>query len=411
MKEKRGLAHPQITNRSILFLIGIVFISFNLRPSITAVGPLIPSIRSAMEISSTSIGLLTTLPVLSFGIFSIIAPKLGRRYGNETVVFIALLILTIGILLRSLGSIALLFLGTTMLGLGIAICNVLIIGIIKDRLPNNIGVMTGIYTTAMSTMAAVASGLSIPLAHELSLGWEKTLAVWAILAGGTLLIWIPQLRYQVRRQKKTNSSSKNPLWRSSLAWQVTLFMGFQSSIFYCSIAWISEILMSQGLEMQTAGWMLTFMQLMGLPGNFLIPVLAVRLKNQRAIVLIVASLYALGFFGTYMSGNIAVITLCMLAIGLAQGAGISLALTLFGLRTKTSEEATDLSGMAQSGGYLLAAIGPLLMGFLFDLFHTWTPAFILFALLIIGLVSAGLLAGRDRFVHDSSVTYSNERSQ
>src|SRR5699024_1778237 len=128
MKEDLHHFRTRLARNEVLFLIGIILISFNLRPSITAVGPLISTIRSATEISNTLSGLLTTLPVLAFGVFSIIAPRLGRQYGNEAVVFIGLLFLTLGILIRSMGSISLLFIGTTMLGLGIAICNVLIIG-------------------------------------------------------------------------------------------------------------------------------------------------------------------------------------------------------------------------------------------------------------------------------------------
>ncbi len=395
----KNLSRTPLANQYVFFLIGIIFVSFNLRPSITAVGPLISSIRSATGLSSTTIGLLTTLPVLAFGVFSVLAPKLGRKYSNEVVIFISLLVLTIGVLLRSAGSVLFLFLGTTLLGLGIASCNVLIVGVIKDRVPKKIGLMTGIYTMTMSLMASLASGTSIPLAKYFAHDWEKTLAVWAILAALALILWLPQLKHRTKRENKRRRESV-PIWRSSLAWQVTLFMGFQSSIFYSSIAWLPEILISKGIDYSLAGWMLTFMQLMGLPGNFLIPLLAVRLSNQRGIVAGIVVLYILGFAGIYLSSHLLIFTLAMFFIGIAQGAGISLALTMFGLRTKTSEAATDLSGMAQSGGYLLAALGPLFIGFLFDLFHSWTPALFLFGCFIIGLFITGLLAGRDLYVHE-----------
>ena len=392
-----SLSERRILFNKILFLIGLIFVAFNLRSSITSVGPLISSIRIDTGMSNSYIGLLTTLPLLAFGIFSTIAPRFGRKYGNETVMFVALLILTIGVLFRSTGMITALFIGTSLLGLGIAICNVLIPGIVKDRYPNKIGLMTGIYTTSMSTMAALASGLSIPLAQGFNLGWEKALAVWAILSGLAVIIWLPQLRHQ-NKTIKVPQITKSSMWRSSLAWQVTLFMGFQSSLFYCIIAWMPEILTSRGVDIPTAGWLLTFMQFAGLPATLLVPILAGRLSNQKGIVLGIASLYLVGFTGLYFGGNLWVISLYMLFFGVAQGAAISLSLTLFGLRTENSRDAANLSGMAQSGGYLLASISPLAMGFLYDSFHSWTPALLLLILLSIAVVITGLGAGRNQFV-------------
>ncbi|WP_227935274.1 CynX/NimT family MFS transporter [Alkalihalobacillus deserti] len=388
------------TYKNLLFLIGIIFVAFNLRSSITAVGPLIGFIRADTNLSNSSIGLLTTLPLLAFGIFSTLAPRLGRKWGNETTVFIALIILTIGILFRSIGMVFALFVGTAMLGLGIAICNVLIPGIVKNEFPEKTGVMTGVYITSMATMAALASGVSIPLAQGGNLGWEKSLSVWAILAGIAVIIWMPQLR---NKQKTTTVSkySKSSIWSSSLAWQITLFMGLQSCIFYCIIAWVPEILVSRGVDIPTAGWLLTLTQIAGLPATLFIPILAGRLTNQRSIVLVITFLYFFGFLGLYFGGNIGVITLYMIFLGVAQGAGISLSLSLFGLRSQNTYDAANLSGMAQSIGYLLAAMGPLIMGIFFDIFQSWTPAFLLFFSLSITMGIFGLYAGRSQFVFQS----------
>ncbi|MCD8510605.1 MAG: MFS transporter [Bacillus sp. (in: Bacteria)] len=386
---------------NVLFMMGIVLVAFNLRPSITAVGPLINSIRLDTNITNTAAGLLTTIPLLAFAVFSIIAPKIGRAIGNETAVFIAMVILTIGILMRSMGYVSTLFLGTAILGLGITVGNVLLPGIVKQRYPHKIGLITAIYTTSMGTMAALASGVSVPLAAGFSLGWEKALAFWGILAGLAVLLWAPQLKYRnfAAKVPELKAGSKSIL-RSPLAWQVTLFMGFQSWIFYCMITWLPEILSSQGLDVPTAGWMVGLMQFAGLPATFLVPILAGRLPNQKPIVLGIGLVYLIAFTGLIAGGNMYMLILYIILMGLGQGAGISLALTLFGLRTKDSKEAANLSGMAQSFGYLLAAIGPVTIGLLFDLFNNWTFPLLVCLLITSALLIFGLGAARNKLIFD-----------
>lgn len=394
------------TSHSLLLIAGILLVSFNLRPAITAVGPLVEPIRNATGISTTAFGLLTTLPVLTFGIFSIVASNIGRKFGNERSIFLSLFTLTIGIVLRSEGSIPLLYVGTLLIGLGIANCNVLLIGVIKERMPEKLGMMTAVYTMAMSFMASLASGISLPLSENLQLGWERTLSCWAILSILALIVWFPQLRFQPQRrlEKKTVSFS---LFRTPLAWQVTVFMGFQSSIFYSMIAWFPGILVAQGVSPVSAGWLLTLAQLAGMIGNFFVPQLAVKLADQRPLALAIASLYAIGLYGIYLSDHLFWIVVFCFLFGIAQGSGISLALTLFALRAKTTETATDLSGMAQSGGYLIAALSPLMVGFMYDLTSTWLSALVLFSIFIFGFAFTGFLAGRDRYVED--VTHEKER--
>ncbi|MGO4887636.1 CynX/NimT family MFS transporter [Anaerobacillus sp. MEB173] len=403
MKPLESISESQqeLSVGKLLFILGIIFVSFNLRPSITAVGPLIGSITLDLHISNTSAGLLTTLPLLAFAIVSPIAPKIGKSLGNETTIFLALIILTVGIFIRSAGFISSLFIGTALLGISIAIVNVLLPGIIKQRFPLKIGILTAVYTTSMGIMAALASGFSIPLATNMGLGWQKSLSFWAILATLTLLVWLPQLQKSFHRvELPIVKSVKRSIWRSAIAWQVTLFMGFQSFIFYCLIAWLPAILSSRGLDVSTGGWMLALMQFAGLPATFFVPIIAGRLSNQKGIVIAIGIFYITAFTGLLISGNTLLITLFIILIGLAQGAGISLALTLFGLRTKNGIEAANLSGMAQSIGYLLAAIGPIIIGHLFDHFLHWTPGLLVLLSVTIALVVVGLGAGRNKFIFE-----------
>lgn len=390
-----------------LLIIGILFIAFNLRPAITSVGPLIPSIRTDMGISNSVAGFITTLPLLSFAILSPIAPSISRRLGNERTIFIGLILLTVGISIRSYGNIEVLLIGTAFIGLGIAICNVLLPSVIKNRYPTKVGIVTSLYTTAMSIFAASASGISIPLANTLGLGWGVSLGVWAILSGAALLIWLPQLRTESSPVTlyNQNVTRKSSLLRSTLAWQVTLFMGLQSFLFYCTITWLPDIFHSQGINITTAGLLLAVMQFAGLPATFFTPILAEKLENQRSIVFFVGLLYIVGLLGLFLSKTVLAATITVLIIGFAQGACISLSLALLNLRAKTASEAASLSGMAQSVGYLLAAVGPIMIGSLFDKTATWMLPIITFVVVACFMMTAGLGAGRNEYVNTEKSPY------
>lgn len=401
--DKEQFTSSKRSTKNILLVLGIIFVSFNLRPAITSVGPLIDAIRTDLGISNGVAGLITTLPLISFAILSPLASRIGRAWGNEVAIFIGMIVLLLGILIRSAGVIVTLFIGTALAGVGIAILNVLIPGIVKQKFPEKIGLLTSLYSTAMCIFAALASGVSIPLAQGLHLGWQKGLLFWAGLVILAAIIWLPQI---TRHARPTHSPgmkhSEKQVWRSPVAWQVTFFMGLQSFIFYCTVAWLPEILRSHGLSVATAGWMLSIMQFAGLPGNFITPVIADRFRDQRGIVAVISLLYLVGIVGLLAGGNILLLTIWIILLGLGQGASISLALALLGLRAANAQQASELSGMAQSVGYLLAAAGPFLLGLLYDQTHSWNIPLIVLLIALAAMVMAGLGAGRNRYVHHTS---------
>ncbi|MEH7382986.1 MFS transporter [Bacillus sp. JJ1533] len=384
---------------NVLLIIGIIFVAFNLRPAITSVGPIIDLIRSDLGISNGVAGFITTLPLISFAILSILAPKIGQTIGNERTIFLGLLVLCIGIFTRSLGYTLTLFLGTLLVGVGVAIGNVLIPSIVKLHFPLKVGIITSIYTTAMNAFAAIGSGISIPLAKGLFLGWRWALAFWVLVAVIAMIIWLPQ----IRNNKKPSTTYKNQpsngaMWRSPIAWQVTVFMGLQSFLFYCTVAWLPEILESHGMQLSMAGWVVSLMQLVSLPTTFLAPVIANRFKSQKMMVGIIGIIYFIGVMGLMFVQTNGLLILSIICIGIAQGASISLALTMIGLRTRDSRQAANLSGMAQSIGYLLAAIGPTLIGFLFDYTQSWLTPLVIFTVITILMTLAGIGAGRKQYV-------------
>ncbi|MDA8354645.1 MAG: MFS transporter [Firmicutes bacterium] len=386
--------------RRILLTLGVVFVAFNLRPALTSVGPLTSSIRGDLGLSNVAIGLLTTLPLLVFGLLALLAPKMGYRYGNERVIFAGLLVLLLGILIRSVSLISALFFGTLLVGVGIALGNVLLPGVIKERYPEKVGWMTSVYSTAMTAFAAVGSGFSIPLAVNLNLGWQGALAFWWVLAGIAAILWLPQCRFSGRQpslsQKQVSSGSS--LWRSPLAWQVTGYMGLQSFGFYTTVAWFPTMLHDRGLHVADAGWLLSLALIIGIPATFIAPVLADRLKDQRVLAAGIGGIYGAGYLVLLLGDRYSLSLVSAVLVGLGQGASVSLSFAFFGLRAATARQAAELSGMAQSAGYLLAAIGPFLIGWLFDRTQSWTLPLIVLTGACLLLMLSGWGAGRDRQV-------------
>ncbi|MCP3772154.1 MFS transporter [Paenibacillus sp. MZ04-78.2] len=383
-----------------LLIIGIILIAGNLRAPLTAVGPIVGEIRGETGISNTWAGMMTTLPLLAFALLSPLSPRIARRMGMEHTLFAGLIVLLAGILMRSLPSIATLFAGTALIGIAIALSNVLVPALIKRDFPNNVGTMTGIYSVSMNLCAAVASGVSIPISQGLGLGWRGALGSWALLAIVSLAVWLPLLRSRQRPQAaQTYAAAKSDsLWRSPLAWQITLFMGLQSLFFYVNISWLPAIFQERGMSAVSAGWMISIMQFASLPANFFIPILAGRRSDQRGLAVAVASLFIAGYLGLLLTDVPWLVPLWVILVGIGSGSSFGLSIMFFALRTKSVQQSAELSGMAQSFGYLLAAVGPTLFGFIHDATGGWTVPLILLLVAGSGLLFVGLKAGKYGYV-------------
>ena len=403
------LSASEDTNRLYRFLlyIGIVVLAFNLRPAITSVGPLVGLIRDDVGLSNWSAGLITSLPLLTFACVSPIAPKVGNRFSNERALLFGLLLLLFGIGIRSMTWVSLLYIGTFLVGIGIAFCNVLVPGAIKEKFPQKVELMTGIYSVSMNGLAALASGLSIPIAIGLGAGWRVALLVWIIPVFLAVFIWI----YLSRSRQKGGQANQEEvryhekqydtrIWTSRVAWYVALFMGFQSFLFYVTISWLPEILVGYGTSIETGGWMLSYMQAVGLPFSFLVPVIAGRFKSQWWLVCILGALDIIGFSGLIFGDSYALMVASVTLIGIGLGSGFPLALAFLGIRARNAQQASILSGMAQSFGYLLAAVGPMIIGYVFDMVHTWVMPLAMMMGIAVCMILFGSLAGRDRYVGD-----------
>ncbi|WP_069131098.1 CynX/NimT family MFS transporter [Rhodohalobacter halophilus] len=382
-------------NRKFLLIAAIAIIALNLRPAIAAVGPLIYEIRLDTGLSNTLLGMLTTLPVLAFGVFSILTPFFTRKFGSQGTMSLALILLTAGLFIRVFPNHAALFAGTAILGVGIALANVLLPGIVKQSFPNRYGLVTGIYSAMLGTGAAISSGISVPLSEGLGLGWRQTLGSWGIISLIALIVWLPQMRRNVQViAKRSFSSALKHLGTSKVALNVALFMGFQAFTFFITVAWLPEILIERGMETARAGWMLAIVQGSGVFGTFLMPAWASRRQRQRLPIGILIGLEVFSLLGIILITNTVYVEFWMAILGFSLGGSFGMALLFIVLRTRDTETANELSGMAQSVGYTLAAVGPALFGGIHDLAGNWTIPLIF--LLIVSLLKfwTGWISGR-----------------
>ncbi len=378
----------------ILLIAGIILIGFNLRPALSGVGPLIPMIREATGLSNSMLGLLTTLPLVAFGVLSTLTPLFTRRFGIEKTLSGALLLLTVGIVLRAFGYIPLLFLGTTLLGIAIAFGNVLLPALVKRDFDKRSGFMTSLYSGMMGVGAALAAGLSVPIAESFPGSWKTSLGVWGLFSFVAFLIWMSQNKFSVpTNSKRSFKRAMKDLGSNSLAWNVALFLGLQSIAFYVILAWLPDILISKGFSSSEAGWYLSLSQVTGVLGSVLVPVIAAKKADQRKYISVLIFLEAVSLIGLWLGTN-ATVFLWVSGIGFSLGGSFGLALLFIVLRSSDSETATELSGMSQSIGYLLAATGPILIGAVFDITGDWdTALYILFMILFFKLYT-GLMAGK-----------------
>ncbi|WP_433282520.1 CynX/NimT family MFS transporter [Pseudonocardia xinjiangensis] len=373
----------------------IVLVAANLRPAVVGVAPVLAQITASEGLSGTAAGVLTALPVLCFGLLAPAAPRLARRFGIERTVLGALVLLCVSFAVRSAGSVVLLFVGTLLAGSAIAIGNVLLPALIKRDFSHRTGVMTGLYTMAISAGGALAAGITVPVATAAGLDWRGALAIWGLFALLALVFWLPRVRGG-NGIGRTGGVRITGLWRDAVAWQVTAFMGLQSLGYYAVSAWIPAVFADRGFDPEAAGWLLSLGSFVGIAGSMAAPMLATRFRSQRLVAAGLTAVSALGLLGVIAVPGAEVVSMALLGFG--QGAAIGLALTLVALRSPDAPHASQLSGMAQSVGYVVAAMGPFLVGAVHDATGSWTVPLLLLLVLFVPQGIAGVLAGRERWV-------------
>jgi CP family cyanate transporter-like MFS transporter len=375
----------------------VVLLALNLRPALVAVSPLAPTIKAASGMSSSEISLLTSLPLLCFGLLAPIAPRAGRRWGMERTLLATMVCVLAGTALRLVDAVWALFGGSVLVGAGIAVANVLLPGLIKRDFAGRTGLMTGLYSMSLFGGAALAAGVTVPIQHAAGFDWRTTLACWGILAAVAIAVWAPRVRGTGAAAGATRAV--RGLWSSPLAWAVTLYMGLQSLNYYAAAAWLPTMLESAGMDAGQAGWMLSLSSLLGIAGSFLAPVIAGRRLGAGAIAVLGAVLCAAGY-GGLLAAPVSGAYLWMVLLGLGQGAAISLALLFIVRRAPDARVASQLSSNAQGFGYVLAACGPAVLGTSHDATGSWTVPLVLLIAALTPQAACGALASRDRVVRE-----------
>jgi len=389
---------PSSSQRWML-IIGILLIASTLRVTFTGAAPLLDAIRADYGLTTAQTGLLTTLPLLAFGLVSPLAAGIARRLGMERSLFIAMLLICAGIAIRSLPSVALMFAGTAVIGCGIALGNVLLPGLIKRDFSSHVAKFTGAYSVTMGAAAALGSALVVPIALS-GFGWRGALLALMAFPLLALVFWLPQWRStQTSAISGSGAAHNRGIWRSTLAWQVTLFLGLNSLVYYVIIGWLPAILISQGYSEAQAGSLHGLLQLATAVPGFIVPIILLRVKDQRGIAITAALMCAVSALGYILLPAQAVVWTVIFGFG--SGATMILGLTFIGLRASSAHQAAALSGMAQAVGYLLAACGPPLMGKMHDASGTWHISLIFVAVIALVMAVFGGLAGRDREISAS----------
>ena len=381
--------------RAALLIGALVLVALNLRPALSSLSPLLHRVSEDLGLSAAVAGLLTTLPVFCLGVFAPLAPLLARRFGPERTVGGVLLLLAAGILLRTQLGVTGLFAGSVVAGASIGIIGVLLPGIVKRDFPAHAGTMTGVYTMALCLGAALAAGSSVPLSEAFGDSWRLGLGVWLVPAVIAAIAWFPQTRSSQHARRV--AYRVKGLLRDPLAWQVTLFMGLQSSLAYIVFGWLPSILIDRGLSAAEAGLVTSGSIIVQLASSLSAPWLATRGRDQRLAILVVMGLSLVGLFGC-LYAPLSGLWGWAVVLGLGQGGVFAVALTLIVLRSPDAHVAASLSGMAQGFGYTLASMGPLAVGVVHDLTGGWSAMGWVFGVIGLGATLAGMGAGRARLV-------------
>lgn len=386
----------------LLALIGVFFVGLNLRAAITSVAFVLPQIRSDFALGATAAGLLTTVPLLAFVCFSMQVPRWGRKFGMSRLIFFAMILLGVGFAIRLVPVAAVLFLGMAVIGLAIAIGNVLLPAYIKARYPDHAGPLMGIYTVSLYLGPALAAAGTLPLARATG-SWQVALLSWAILLLVAVPLWLPHLRGAPAGASAgafRPAAALPQLWRNPLAWSVTIYFAVLSVLFYTVNGWLPTILQDRGSSGDLGGNVLTVVNFTAIPFALVVSILVARTHTQVWATLSGSLFLSVGLAGILFAptSTWVVWAICFgIGHGTATGVGFSLAM----LRTRTAEGTAALGAMSQTAGYTMSAIGPVGAGALRDLTGDWEIVIWVLLAIVVAQAVAGIFAGRAVYVDDA----------
>lgn len=364
-----------------VFLVTIALVALNLRAVLTSIPPLTLEIQKATGWNDTTIGLLTTLPIVVMGVAALIVPWLAQRIGRPQTVWIALALLVLASGGRLAAGIPLVLFATAFLGgLGIALASGLVPALVREKLPRATGSATGLWTASMFTGAALGAALTVPIALATG-SWQWGLAVWALPAILALALWTavesPYRRKDTDRSGGAISLRSLP-WRNPLAWSLTGYLAINSIVFYTSLAWIAPSLDERGWSTEEGGLLLGLFTASQIAAALVVPWLAQRLPGRRiawsvATVATAVTLLSLGFTPAFLTAVV------LFVFGFANAGGFTIGLSIISEFSSDPPSAARLTAMAFAVSYLMASIGPALAGALLDAVGSWTLLYVVLA--------------------------------
>mgnify|MGYP004584387175 CR=1 FL=1 len=392
------------SRQSTLAVLLLILIGANMRTALTSSTPVLGNIAHSFSLPNWFLGSITTIPLLCFAVVSPFVNKLRQKLGLVPLLAGTFIILTIGSFIR-IYSFSSLLAGMLLVGASIAVLNVLAPTVVATFFPNKLGQMTGAYSLPMTIFSALSAGMASPLAS--AIGWQATFQWISLFSIIGLIVALFN-----RKPKKTTTSTpasvsetgiskpeekreKQSVWKRPLAWYLTGFMGFQSMLFYSILTWLPSIFVSKGFSANQASLLLGLLQLASLPMAYLTPSLAQRRNKQAPIIVLILAFFVISFILLLVGGHsltIAIITCIILGFGTTSS--FSFSMFLFSLKTDTPDQTTAVSGMAQSMGYIIAAIGPLLAGIMHDQIQTWSPVILVGLLISVILAIFGFLVDK-----------------
>lgn len=403
----------------VLLFVAVCLVSINLRMTIMGVGPLLEQIADDQGVSASSLGLLASVPLIAWGLVSPLAHSLSTRIGLSNTVTWSLVLLMIGTVWRSFpGGPFNLWFGTALIGAALAIGNVLMPVVVRRDFSNRLSLVMGAYTAVLGGSASVAAGIVVPLSQlehgGEPLGWRFALLATGFAVPPALAVWIWATRRWKRPQAPSSAASipSDPaapaadratgvgraIWRDPLAWGIAGYMGAQSAMFYIVATWLAPISTSFGRSPLVAGFDVMIFQIFGVVGSLCFPLLF-RGRLRTTLPMLLPAVLMAASAGIVLAPGL--MPLWCVVAGLVCGSTLSLALMYTALRARDQSTATALSGMSQSFGYLISALGPIGFGVLHELSGDWLLSLALLLGIGVAQILIGLRIRHDRYVLDS----------
>lgn len=379
----------------LLLSAAIILMSAICKAPLTVISSLLTMIQAEFALDAASAGIINSVPLIAFAIISLFISSMAQKVGAGKVCFAGMACLAIGIALCAFVGVTGLYLGMALIGISIAVASVLLPAVIKAYYPNHIGPMTSVFVTVMSVLPGIAGAVSVPLAMASS--WNVSMGVWAVLAVVITVLWLPNMKCSITADGEV--SRPKDVMHSKMSWWITVLCSMSSLLFYSLLSWLATILQAKGFDTETAGYFSSLFVLIGIPGSFVVPIVANKLKNQSVLGVCVGMTYLIGILLLMFVDSWAMILVAVILCGIGTSCVFSYGISSFSIHTKTAADASVLSGMSQSLGYFLGAVGPFFMGKLFDVTGNWNVSLMVVLVAAAVAVISGYKVGKPHIIN------------